>query len=103
MDKIKIAIAGVGNCASTLVQGIYFYKGKDPKDAIGLMHWDLAGYKPFDMEVVAAFDIDKRKVSKDISEAIFSKPNNTTIFQQAIPKLNVEVKRLLYWMAMHPI
>ncbi|MEK6876267.1 MAG: inositol-3-phosphate synthase, partial [Nanoarchaeota archaeon] len=93
MPKIKIAIAGVGNCASTLVQGMHYYKDKNPKDAVGLMHWDLAGYKPFDMEVVAAFDIDKRKVGRDISEAIFSKPNNTTVFQKEIPKSNVQVKK----------
>ena len=93
MAKIKIAISGVGNCASTLVQGMHYYKNKDPKDAIGLMHWDLGGYKPFDIEVVAAFDIDKRKVGKDISEAVFSKPNNTTVFQKEIPKSNVQVKK----------
>ena len=83
----------MGNCASTLIQGIYYYKDKNPKDAIGLMHWDISGYTSSDIEVVAAFDIDKRKVGKDLSEAIFSKPNNTTIFQKEIPKLGVEVKK----------
>ena len=62
MSKIKIAIAGVGNCASSLVQGIHYYKDKNPKDVIGLMHWEIGGYKPGDMQVVAAFDIDRRKV-----------------------------------------
>ena len=66
MEKIKLAVVGVGNCASSLIQGIEYYKGKDPEEAIGLMHWEIGGYKPFDMEVVAAFDIDKRKVGKDI-------------------------------------
>jgi len=93
MGKIKLAIAGIGNCASTLVQGFHYYKIKDQKDAVGIMHWDIAGYKPSDVDVVAAFDIDKRKVGKDLSEAIFSKPNNTTIFQKEIPNLNVEVKK----------
>ena len=60
MDKIKIAIVGVGNCASSLIQGLEYYKDKAEKDAIGLMHWDIGGYKPFDIEVVAAFDIDEK-------------------------------------------
>jgi|TARA_Y100000310_G_scaffold284075_1_gene306601 myo-inositol-1-phosphate synthase len=93
MKKIKIAIAGLGNCASTLIQGIYYYKDKNPKGVIGIMHWEINGYKPSDIEVVAAFDIDKRKVGKDVSEAIFSKPNNTTVFQKEIPNLGVGVKK----------
>ena len=92
MNKIKIAIVGIGNCASSLVQGIEYYKNKDGKDAIGLMHWDIGGYKPFDIEVVAAFDIDKRKVGKDLSEAIFALPNCTAVFCKNIPKTNVKVK-----------
>ena len=72
MSKIRIAIAGVGNCASSLVQGIYYYRDKKPEDAIGLMHWDIGGFTPGDIDVVAAFDIDKRKVGNDISDAIFS-------------------------------
>ena len=91
MDKIKIAIVGVGNCASSLLQGIEYYKNKDSKEAIGLMHWDIGGYKPYDIEVVAAFDIDKRKVGKDVSEAIFELPNCTIVFCNNVPKLNVEV------------
>lgn len=74
MDKIKIAIVGVGNCASSLIQGIYYYRNKDARDSIGLMHWDIGGYRPGDIEVVAAFDVDKRKVGKDVSEAIFAPP-----------------------------
>jgi len=92
MNKIKIAIVGIGNCASSLIQGIEYYKNKDGKDAIGLMHWDIGGYKPFDIEVVAAFDIDKRKVGKDLSEAIFAPPNCTVVFCKNIPKTNVKVK-----------
>jgi len=92
MNKIKIAIVGVGNCASSLVQGIEYYKNKDGKDAIGLMHWDIGGYKPFDIEVVAAFDIDKRKVGKDVSDAIFEQPNCTTVFCKNIPQTGVKVK-----------
>ncbi|MCH8329519.1 MAG: inositol-3-phosphate synthase, partial [Nanoarchaeota archaeon] len=92
MNKIKIAIVGIGNCASSLIQGIEYYKNKDSKDAIGLMHWDIGGYKPFDIEVVAAFDIDKRKVGKDVSEAIFALPNCTTVFCKDVPKTNVKVR-----------
>ncbi len=92
MDKIKIAIAGIGNCASSLIQGIEYYKSKDESDAIGLMHWDIGGYRPFDIEVVAAFDIDERKVGKDVSEAIFAAPNCTTVFCPEIPKADVIVK-----------
>jgi len=92
MEKIKIAIAGIGNCASSLVQGIEYYRNKDSKDAIGLMHWEIGPYKPYDIEIVAAFDIDKRKVGKDISEAIFELPNCTTIFCKDIPKTGVMVE-----------
>jgi len=92
MHKIRIAIAGIGNCASSLLQGIEYYKRKDSSDAIGLMHWDIGGYKPYDIEIVGAFDIDKRKVGKDISEAIFELPNCTTVFCKDIPKTGVKVE-----------
>ena len=92
MDKIKIAIVGVGNCASSLLQGIEYYKNKDSKEAIGLMHWDIDGYKPYDIEVAAAFDIDERKVGKDVSDAIFELPNCTTVFCNYVPKANVNVR-----------
>ncbi len=91
MAKIKIAMVGVGNCASSLVQGIYFYKDKSPQNAVGLMNWDIGGYKPSDIEVVAAFDIDKRKVGKDVNEAIFAPPNCTTVFCKNIPPSGVKV------------
>lgn len=91
-DRIKIAIAGLGNCASALIQGIHYYRDKSPKSAIGLMHWDIGGFTPSDIEVVAAFDIDKRKVGKDVAEAIFAKPNCTTVFCPDIPKTGTIVK-----------
>ncbi|MBW8051099.1 MAG: inositol-3-phosphate synthase [Cytophagales bacterium] len=91
MKKIKIAIIGIGNCTSSLVQGIEYYKNKNAKDAIGLMHWDIGGYMPGDIEVVAALDIDKRKVGKDVSEAIFELPNCTTVFCKDVPKAGVTV------------
>ena len=68
------------------------YKDKDGKELIGLMHWDIGGYKPYDIEVVAAFDVDKRKVGKDVAEAIFAPPNCTTIFCKDIPNTGVDVK-----------
>lgn len=91
MDKIKIAIVGIGNCASSLVQGIEYYRIKENTEHIGLMHYDLGGYKPQDIEVVAAFDTDKRKVGKDVSEAIFQLPNCTRPICTDIPKKGVTV------------
>jgi len=91
MGNIKIAIVGVGNCASSLVQGIEYYKSGSPEEAVGLMHWDLGGYRPSDIEVVAAFDVDVRKVGKDIGEAIFELPNCTTVFCPNVPKTGVRV------------
>lgn len=92
MSKIKIAIAGLGNCASSLVQGIYYYRDKDPENAIGLMHWEIGGYTPGDIEVVAAFDIDKRKVGQDVNAAIFSYPNCTQVFCDHLPTSGVVVQ-----------
>ncbi|MHA1195046.1 MAG: inositol-3-phosphate synthase [Promethearchaeota archaeon] len=92
MGKIKIGIVGVGNCASALVQGIEYYKNKRPEDAIGLMHWNIGGYEPGDIDIVCAFDIDKRKVGKDLLEAIFAPPNCTKIFYKDVPKKGVIVK-----------
>lgn len=91
MSKIKVAVVGIGNCASSLIQGIHYYQGKS-EDAIGLMHWEIGGYTPEDIEVVAAFDIDKRKIGMDVSEAIFSEPNCTTVFCPDIPKAGVKVQ-----------
>jgi myo-inositol-1-phosphate synthase len=91
MAKIKIAIAGIGNCASSLIQGLVYYKGTDPEDVIGLMHYNLGGYTLTDIEVVAGFDIDERKVGKDVSHAMFAPPNCTVKFSE-VPNLGVEVK-----------
>jgi myo-inositol-1-phosphate synthase len=92
MSKIKVAIIGIGNCASSLIQGIHYYRGKSPDDAVGLMHWDIGGYLPGDIEVVAAFDIDRRKVGLDVSEAVFSRPNCTTVFCRDIPQSGARVR-----------
>jgi myo-inositol-1-phosphate synthase len=91
--KVRLAIVGVGNCASSLVQGIYYYKEKGLDNIEGIMFSDIGGYKPFDIEIVAAWDIDERKVGKDVSEAIFSLPNCTTIFYKDVPKLGVKVRK----------
>jgi myo-inositol-1-phosphate synthase len=91
MSKIKIAVVGIGNCASSLIQGIEYYRHKEDGEQIGLMHYDLGGYRPQDIEVVAAFDIDKRKVGKDLAEAIFSLPNCTTVFCNGVPPNGVKV------------
>jgi len=93
MDKIRVAIIGVGNCASSLIQGVEYYKNAKESDFIpGVMHVNLGGYHIRDIEFVAAFDINKDKVGKDLSEAIFTPPNNTTKFSD-VPYLNVKVER----------
>ena len=74
--KIRLALVGVGNCASSLVEGIYFYKNAEiAKEVGGLMHYEIGGYEPQDIQVVVGFDIDSKKVGKDVSEAIFAPPN----------------------------
>jgi myo-inositol-1-phosphate synthase len=91
--KIRVAIVGVGNCASSLIQGRYYYENAAETDFVpGLMHVNLGGYHVRDIEFVAAFDIDKNKVGKDLSEAIYQKPNNTFVFQK-VPHLGVKVER----------
>lgn len=86
MEKIKIAIVGVGNCCSSLIQGLQYYKyANDHETVLGLMHSVLGGYKISDIEPVAAFDIDERKVGKDLSEAVFAEPNCTKIFCRVPP------------------
>ncbi|HSL11999.1 MAG TPA: inositol-3-phosphate synthase [Actinomycetota bacterium] len=93
MSKVRIAIVGVGNCASSLVQGLRYYEEADPTAKVpGLMHVDLGGYHVGDVEVVAAFDVDGKKVGKDVAEAIFTEPNNTIRFSD-VPPLGVEVQR----------
>ncbi len=93
MDKIKVALIGVGNCASSFIQGIQYYsKASKPQDNLGLRNPTLAGYTPNDIEVVAAFDIDARKVGSDLSEAIFAKPNSAPKVCD-VPQLNVKVAK----------
>jgi myo-inositol-1-phosphate synthase len=93
-DKVRVAIIGVGNCASSFVQGVQYYRNADPKQAVpGLMHVDLGGYHVSDIEFSAAFDIDADKVGKDLSEAIFSGQNNTLKLGDDVPKLGVPVRR----------
>ena len=93
MSKIRLAIAGVGNCASSLVQGITYYKDADPDERVpGLMHVKLGDYHVGDVEVVAAFDVDATKVGIDLGKAIFSGPNNTIRFADP-GHLNVTVQR----------
>jgi myo-inositol-1-phosphate synthase len=92
LKKIRLAIAGLGNCASSLIQGIEYYKHIDEKECIGLMHYDVCGYRAGDIDVVAAFDIDARKVGKDVGQAIFASPNCTTVFYPDVPRKNVVVK-----------
>jgi len=91
MSAIKIAIVGVGNCASSLLQGLEMYKN-NPQNIIGLMHNEVAGYKLSDINVVAAFDVDKRKVGKTLKEAVFAKPNCTKVFYADLPDYDIEVK-----------
>lgn len=95
MGEIRVAIAGVGNCASSLLQGRYYYKDVKATDKLvpGLMHNSFGGYKISDIKFVAAFDIDKRKIGKDLSKAVFEKPNCTKIFCTEIPFQGVEVKK----------
>lgn len=91
--KIRLAIAGVGNCASSLVQGIEYYRNADPADSVpGLMHVTLGGYHVSDVEVVAAFDVDADKVGLDLSKAVFAGQNNTIRFA-SVGELGVTVQR----------
>ena len=92
--KIRVAIAGVGNCASSLVQGIEYYRNADPSDDVpGLMHVELGGYHVRDVEFVAAFDVDADKVGLDLGKAIFAGQNNTVRFCHNVPDANVPVLR----------
>ena len=93
-DKVRVAIIGVGNCASSFVQGVHYYRDAEADKAVpGLMHVDLGGYHVRDIEFSAAFDIDSDKVGKDLSEAIFSGQNNTLKFDTDVPRLDVPVHR----------
>jgi myo-inositol-1-phosphate synthase len=93
MSKVRLAIVGVGNCASSLVQGLEYYRDADPEERVpGLMHVELGGYHIRDIEVVAAFDVDAKKVGRDVSKAIYTEPNNTIRFAD-VPPLGVTVQR----------
>lgn len=91
MGQINLAIVGIGNCASALVQGIEYYR-EMKKEPVGLMHGEIGGYRPWDIRVVAAFDVDARKVKEDVSEAIFAPPNCTKVFQPDVPWTGVQVQ-----------
>jgi len=91
--KVRVAIVGVGNCASSLVQGVQFYKDAAVDDFIpGLMHVSLGGLHVRDIEFSAAFDVNRTKVGKDLGEAVFAEPNNTAKFAD-VPELGVKVQR----------
>ena len=93
MGKINVAVIGVGNCASSLVQGVHFYRNVDEGTSVpGLMHANLGGYHVGDIDFVAAFDVDQHKVARDLAEAIFAPPNNTFKFAD-VPPLGVKVSR----------
>lgn len=92
--RVRVAVIGVGNCASSLIQGVHFYRNaKEDEFVPGLMHVNLGGYHVGDIEFTAAFDIDQRKVGHDLSEAIFTYPNNTVKFVDELPKSGIRVMR----------
>jgi len=99
---INLAIVGVGNCASSLVQGLEHYRA-GANDMVGLMHWEIGGYQPGDIRVVAAWDIDRRKVGRDVARAIFAKPNCTTAFADRVARTGTKVRmgRVLDGVAEH--
>src|SRR5689334_5212456 len=92
-SAVRVAVVGVGNCASALVQGVHKYQTASADEFVpGLMHVDLGGYHVSDIQFVAAFDVDQRKVGRDLSEAIFTEPNNTVRFAE-VPPIGVRVSR----------
>ena len=91
MTSIKIALIGVGNCSSSLVQGLEYYR-EGSNDTVGLMHHEMGGYKPSDIRVVAAWDVDARKVGRDVAEAIFAKPNCTAVFAPSVTATGTVVR-----------
>ncbi len=103
MEPIRVAIAGVGNCASSLVQGLHFYRDCEDQDVSGLMHPKVGAWGPTDIQVVAAFDVDHRKVGKPVEEAIFGEPNCTMIFEPkpAVSDVEVQMAPLLDGIAPH--
>ena len=91
MTDVRMAIVGVGNCASSLVQGLHRYR-EGANDQTGLMHWELGGYTPSDIRVVSAWDVDRRKVGKDVATAIFAKPNCTAVFEPQVEPTGATVR-----------
>ena len=85
MDNIRVAIVGIGNCASSLIQGIEYYRTHNTSQCQGLMHESIGGWRASDIEVVAAFDIDRRKVGHQLEVAVFAKPNCARVFQSVLP------------------
>ena len=92
MGKIRLAVAGVGNCASSLLQGIEYYRTRASTDAAGLIHPTIGGYQLGDIRPVAAFDVDRRKVGQPLEKAVFAQPNCTTVFQRELPASGVTVR-----------
>ncbi len=92
MARIRVAIAGVGNCASALIQGIEYYRTRSEAEHVGLMHAQIAGYRSSDIEIVAAFDVDSRKVGTPLEEAVFAAPNCAQVFAPELPASGVEVQ-----------
>src|SRR2546427_9952460 len=91
--RIRVAIIGVGNCASSLVQGVHYYRNAKPGDRVpGIMHVDLGGYHIRDVDFVAAIDVDRNKVGKDLADAIYQAPNNTYRFPH-VPRTGVKGSR----------
>lgn len=92
-NGIRIGIAGLGNCASSLIQGVHHYTAERCRGGVnGLMHPEIGGYLPCDIEVVSAFDVDARKVGQDVGRAIFAKPNCTKVFHPDVPEIGVTVQ-----------
>ena len=105
MSRIRVAVVGVGNCASSLVQGVYYYRdafATDPDNVVGLAHPILGGYAPGDIDIVAAVDIDRRKVGKPLHEAIQALPNNTkTFYDDFTTDVTVQMGNVLDGVAAH--
>lgn len=92
MEKIRVAIVGVGNCASSLIQGVEYYQRHEGTEKLGLMHYELGGYQPGDIEFVAAFDVDRRKVGRPLAEAIYALPNCTRQISPQVSNSKVTVQ-----------
>ena len=92
MARIKLAIAGVGNCASSLLQGVEYYRASNSSDSAGVLHEQIGGYRICDIQPVAAFDVDRRKVGQPLEKAVFAPPNCTTVFHSELPSYGVTVE-----------